>query len=1053
MDGSQAAQADRLQRLASGEQDAPTAAQASEIIMALYHDPARAVEANSWLVAFQDSAAPWELAPQLLQAEAEEVRFFAANALSKKCRTDMAQVPAESRLSLLSQLLAMAGASAQGPVCGRLCLAVAATIVSASEAQGLAGLLNHANFAALPKVLMLEILSYIPGEVNDSALSSRQRDAFIASLHEALPTVFSFVSQEATVKDEATLKQVVAVAEGWASVEHTGLSTAVLATNFPAVYTLLFRLVQSNSSLASAASAALCSTFEGTKRSELSQPGCFAELGAAVLGCRARYDAALAEGDEEVCAEYARLCAALASRGLLLMLKGEGGAVGEGLLQSLLVALQHPSIHVAEIAYLFWEKLPDATMEVAQVPAELNGPLHSQLVGAALTRAALPNGFTRWGEELQGAGGDDGPEEDEFGSLRLRLKDILQHCASMLGPAATLEAFAAILMPDAVASPRPVPWEVAEAVLFGYASVAVMLQIHRFEEQLQAASEHLVRLMGWILGPGVELLAAQPVAQQTACQVVGAYAAWLAESRPDLAHTVLQWLIPQLGAESAVTSTSAAQCFCFVTTKCQHLLASSPATLIELIGAAHGDAIVARGVAVRKPIAEGLSRTVSLLRPEDESMAISALMSVLTSRLGEAAGSLQTQDAAMLVQQPQFVEAVSAELIVLGETLRFLEGDASAGASHPAIVAVSGLWASVSALVSAVGAADAVAEAFATNVCASLFGAAKEALKPMLAEILQLLAQSFAASHGNSGCPKAVGTALEVYGKSSPDLAGGFTDLIGSISTVTFDLVRTDVGARPSLVTGYFTMLHRATIFCPEAVVGSPALSDVLQLIVVCLSLRDASICGQLFATLLKLVQSSAGDARLLAVLADQGILWPVVAAVLFAIADSAPQHQLLKLADVLQVRTLVLVCCSAVLLQADYDGSATCFSVSAGRAVSSRRAGTAGAVSGSAAGCVQRAQERQLPLQQRRSGRGRSAADSPPREVPGPADADGPQRPTLPVRRPLARHLRLLRAAPTLTLRLCVLPQPVCAGLLEDLQGRADHRRSRGIRRRVTII
>jgi hypothetical protein len=247
---------------------------------------------------------------------------------------------------------------------------------------------------------------------------------------------------------------------------------------------------------------------------------------------------------------------------------------------------------------------------------------------------------------------------------------------------------------------------------------------------------------------------------------------------------------------------------------------------------------------------------------------------------------------------------VAGELIVLGETLRFLESDdATAGSQHPACVAASAVWPSVTVLVSALGTVDAVAEAFATNVCASLFAAAKESLKPMLAEILQLLARCFADSHGNAGCAKAVGTALEVYGKTSPELVAGFTDLISSVSTVTFDLVRMDVGARPSLVTGYFTMLHRATIFCPDAVVGSPALSDVMQLMVACLSLRDPSICGQLFATLLKLVQTSASDARLLKVLGEEGALGPLITAVLFGIADSAPQHQLRKLAELLQVR------------------------------------------------------------------------------------------------------------------------------------------------------
>ena len=41
-------------------------------------------EADAWLTAIQASAAAWELAPQLLQAEAEEIRFFGANVLSKK---------------------------------------------------------------------------------------------------------------------------------------------------------------------------------------------------------------------------------------------------------------------------------------------------------------------------------------------------------------------------------------------------------------------------------------------------------------------------------------------------------------------------------------------------------------------------------------------------------------------------------------------------------------------------------------------------------------------------------------------------------------------------------------------------------------------------------------------------------------------------------------------------------------------------------------------------------------------------------------------------------
>ena len=264
-----AAAAQQQQRLAALSGAGASAEQAAEMVMALYHDPSRAAQANAWLVEMQASEAAWQLAPQLMQAAAEEVRFYGASTLYKKCRTDIAQVPAEARAPLLGQLLSMAAGAAAGPVRRHLCLAVAATVVAASEAVGgLAGLLGHAGFAALPKVAMLEILSFLPAEVNDSTLSSRQRDAIVVTLKEALPTVFGFVTAEAAAEDEATLAQVVAVVEGWAA-QGTGLSLPLIATSAAPIYTLLFRLVQADSPLASSATAALCSAIEATTREQL----------------------------------------------------------------------------------------------------------------------------------------------------------------------------------------------------------------------------------------------------------------------------------------------------------------------------------------------------------------------------------------------------------------------------------------------------------------------------------------------------------------------------------------------------------------------------------------------------------------------------------------------------------------------------------------------------------------------------------------------------------------------------------------------------------------
>jgi hypothetical protein len=60
---------------------AVTAAQVQEMVLILYSDPARSVEANAWLVEFQSQSQAWQLAQQLSQSEAEEVRFYAANVL------------------------------------------------------------------------------------------------------------------------------------------------------------------------------------------------------------------------------------------------------------------------------------------------------------------------------------------------------------------------------------------------------------------------------------------------------------------------------------------------------------------------------------------------------------------------------------------------------------------------------------------------------------------------------------------------------------------------------------------------------------------------------------------------------------------------------------------------------------------------------------------------------------------------------------------------------------------------------------------------------------
>jgi hypothetical protein len=204
-----------------------------------------------------------------------------------------------------------------------------------------------------------QILAVVPGEVGDSSLSLRQRDSFVGSLQEALPTVFGFFSQavETGWGREEIMAAAVSAVNGWASCEHSGLTVPVLAASFAPVYRLLFELIRTGQPLATESTTALISAIGNTSVAELEAPRCFEEVATAVLGCSAQYEQALTAQDEKACAHFTQLAVALASRVPKFLLQGRAGEAGSTLLQALLVAVQHPAIAVADLALEFWLQL------------------------------------------------------------------------------------------------------------------------------------------------------------------------------------------------------------------------------------------------------------------------------------------------------------------------------------------------------------------------------------------------------------------------------------------------------------------------------------------------------------------------------------------------------------------------------------------------------------------------------------------------------------------------------------------------------------------------
>lgn len=306
----------------------------------------------------------------------------------------------------LSQMLcALSSVAAGGPVCKRLCLAVAAVVVG--EPAGLTSLLSHrsvypicryvsvfvpakltacivrntmhelsrlmyvhtyvcSGFEGLERGVMLQVLAAVPAELSDSTLSSRQRDDFIVTLRAAVPIVFAFFSQavESDWGNASFAAAAVAAVREWAACDHSGLTLPVIAASYTSIFRLLFHHFETGGSLALEASEALVSSLENTPAVQLDQGQCFAELTSAVLAACGRYQHGVSTHDEEACSEFVQVATALAgvSVNRLVMMPTQGAdsaAAAAALLDVLLAAVQHPIIRVSDLALEFWMKLPE----------------------------------------------------------------------------------------------------------------------------------------------------------------------------------------------------------------------------------------------------------------------------------------------------------------------------------------------------------------------------------------------------------------------------------------------------------------------------------------------------------------------------------------------------------------------------------------------------------------------------------------------------------------------------------------------------------------------
>ncbi|GJP52608.1 hypothetical protein CLOM_g11715 [Closterium sp. NIES-68] len=119
--------------------------QVVEAISILYTDPSpdRKAQANAWLTSFAATPAAWGVAANLVEsAQSMEVRYFCANLLLSKARSDLPSLPPDARAELGAHLLRlvasyMTNSSVSPVVLSRVCLVVAAVALRSANQHAL----------------------------------------------------------------------------------------------------------------------------------------------------------------------------------------------------------------------------------------------------------------------------------------------------------------------------------------------------------------------------------------------------------------------------------------------------------------------------------------------------------------------------------------------------------------------------------------------------------------------------------------------------------------------------------------------------------------------------------------------------------------------------------------------------------------------------------------------------------------------------------------------------------------------------------------------------
>mmetsp|Transcript_23554 Transcript_23554/g.65374 ORF Transcript_23554/g.65374 Transcript_23554/m.65374 type:complete len:954 (-) Transcript_23554:96-2957(-) len=778
--------------------------------------------ADQYLTSFQGSTIAWMVCDRLLQdnspaqnpqnvMQQQQQRFFAAQTLHTKCRTDVFQLPSSSLPSLRDSLFVHLGAYAtmgDAALTNRLAMAVSALAVQMSWTTVVTDLLSTVSSDPQKRTIVMQIFKVLAEECASDRLvlvDENERYHMRDHLVSMSSDVFRFIQSW-----DGAANTAYEVLFTW--IRYVPVQPNVI-TGSP-LLEASFRSLLNQETMELAADV-IIETYRMYPSYVPSNHDLVQRM--IPLSTTLPFEQALASGDEDILRTYCRIITEMAESYMSLILSNQFQEASK-LVEWVLRCSSIQETEISSITLHFWYRMVVdlETIEPYQFRQDLidrYAPYLLQLIDVcSINLMKYPSDVSDLSDD----------EMDDINHNRFYVSETVEDCCRLIGGHVVLDRLGRQLQNKV---------QHAAADLFNSwldieSSLMCIFSINKFIPSDEATFLPFCFELIPRLPSDVQLL------RCTASKLIGKYAFWLI-GHPQLLQPLMPFLaqglsIPSCSAAAALSIKELCEC------SNQKMAIGEPVLqLYTEITASPGLLALNDELEVLEGACRAISRQVQDTKVDGSNYG---------QRIVQPIGSRLAAKAADPNSKPK--QDIIPELDRLTVIVRCLNIP-SLTASHtcPVVEIMQSVW----PILDTLSVRFALNSAMAEKICRlhkhSLRSCGAAAYEPMLENLMKQLIQSYERSR-QSAYLYAASICVTEYGRY-PKHASNLFNMINAMASVSFSFLQNleDLTNHPDVVEELFYMMGRMITHCPEPLITSPLLRSLFQCAVVGMQLdhRDAN--------------------------------------------------------------------------------------------------------------------------------------------------------------------------------------------------------------------